>query len=611
MCGIIGYTGTKQCVPILIEGLTALEYRGYDSAGVAFEQNGKITSVKAKGRLSALEEKLDALGDIFAGCGIGHTRWATHGEPSDTNSHPHCTENLALVHNGIIENYSEIEEMLALHGYTFDSETDTERAAKLIDLLYLQDRDPLSAIIKAKRQLRGSFAFGIIFSDYPEVIYAVRKDSPLIVAKNAEGAFIASDVPAILAHTSEYYRPEENIIARVSKSEVRFFDETATEVEQPIETVDWSIEQAQRGGFAHFMIKEIYEEPEALRKTIEPRIREGLPYFSIEALDGDALSSVGAIHIVACGTAMHAGLFGKALIEKLARIPVNVEIASEFRYRDPILRKNDLVILLSQSGETADTLAALRHAKSKGVQTLAIVNVIGSSVAREADNVLYTWAGPEIAVASTKAYSVQCALLYLFAIKLAMTNKALSENEAKSYCDSLLTKLPTLVEETLKLDEDISKIAFELTNAEHAFYIGRDIDKDVCIEASLKLKEISYIHSEAYPAGELKHGTISLITEGTPVIALVTAEKICEKTISGIREVKARGAKVILVVSKKLDSRFDIPYDRKLVLPDTDAELLLPFSATTVMQLLAYHVSFLLGLDVDKPRNLAKSVTVE
>lgn len=611
MCGIIGYTGTKQCVPILIEGLTALEYRGYDSAGVAFEQNGEITSVKAKGRLSALEEKLDALGKLSASCGIGHTRWATHGEPSDINSHPHYTENLALVHNGIIENYSEIEEMLSLYGYTFDSETDTERAAKLIDLLYLQHKDPLAAIIKAKRQLRGSFAFGIIFSDYPDAIYAVRKDSPLIVAKNADGSFIASDVPAILAHTSEYYRPEENIIAEISKSGVKFFDDAKNQVEQPIETVDWNVEQAQRGGFAHFMIKEIYEEPEALRKTVEPRIREGLPYFSTEALDGDSLSSVGSIHIVACGTAMHAGLFGKAIIEKLARVPVNVEIASEFRYRDPILRKNDLVILLSQSGETADTLAALRHAKKNGISTLAIVNVIGSSVAREADNTLYTWAGPEIAVASTKAYSVQCALLYLLAVKLGSINKTLSVDMAKLHCSSLLSTLPSLIEETLKLDGDISKIALELTDTEHAFYIGRDIDKDICIEASLKLKEISYIHSEAYPAGELKHGTISLITEGTPVIALVTAKKVCEKTISGIREVKARGAKVILVVSKELDGQFDIPFDRKLVLPNTDAELLLPFSATTVMQLLAYHVSFLLGHDVDKPRNLAKSVTVE
>ena len=611
MCGIIGYTGNKQCVPILTEGLRALEYRGYDSAGVAFEQKGELTHVKAKGRLSSLEEKLSSLGDISSSCGIGHTRWATHGEPSDTNSHPHCTENLALVHNGIIENYSEIEEMLSLHGYTFESETDTERAAKLIDLLYLQDRDPISAIIKAKRQLRGSFAFGIIFSDLPEIIYAVRKDSPLIVASNDEGSYIASDVPAILAHTSEYFRPDENIIAEISKSGVKFFDDAKNQVEQPIETVDWNVEQAQRGGFAHFMIKEIYEEPEALRKTVEPRIREGLPHFSIEALDGDALSNIGAIHIVACGTAMHAGLFGKAVIERLARVPVNVEIASEFRYRDPILRENDLVILLSQSGETADTLAALRHAKSKGIRTLAIVNVIGSSVAREADDVLYTWAGPEIAVASTKAYSVQCALLCLFAIKLGLINKTLTDDKAKNYCSSLLSELPALIEETLKLDGEIAETAFGLTNTEHAFFIGRDIDKDICIEASLKLKEISYIHSEAYPAGELKHGTISLVTEGTPVIALITSERICEKTVSGIREVKARGAKVILVVSKELNDKFDIPSDSRIVLPHTESTLLLPFSATTVMQLLAYHVSHLKGLDVDKPRNLAKSVTVE
>ena len=611
MCGIIGYTGTRPCVPILLEGLHALEYRGYDSAGVAFEDNNGIGMIKSKGRLSALEEKINSRGAISSGCGIGHTRWATHGEPSDVNSHPHLTDNLALVHNGIIENYSEIEEMLKINGYSFESDTDTERAAKLIDLLYSSSHDPIDAIIKAKRQLRGSYALGIIFASSPDTIYAVRKDSPLIVASDGSGSYIASDIPAILAHTTRYFRPDEGVIAEITKNGVRFLNDRREEIEQKSEEVDWNVEEAQRGGFAHFMIKEIYEEPEALRKTLEPRIKNGLPFFGIDALDSGDLSAFGSIHIVACGTAMHAGLMGKAIIEKLARVPVNVEIASEFRYRDPILRSDDLVILLSQSGETADTLAALRLAKERGVRTLAIVNVIGSSIAREADDVLYTWAGPEIAVASTKAYSVQCALLYLLAVKLATASGAMDEVRAKDICETMLTRLPAVISETLKLDPVIADIAMELTNTEHAFFIGRDIDKEICTEASLKLKEISYIHSEAYAAGELKHGTISLITEGTPVIALVTVDRICEKTVSGIREVKARGAKVILVVSHKLGEEFDIPHDRRIVLPVGCDDILLPFASATVMQLLAYHVSNLKGLDVDKPRNLAKSVTVE
>lgn len=610
MCGIIGYTGTKKCVPILIEGLKTLEYRGYDSAGVTVAEDGALTTVKSKGRLTDLEGKIEAGKELVGSCGIGHTRWATHGEPSDRNSHPHYTENLSMVHNGIVENYAEIEEMLKGAGYTFVSETDTERAAKLVDMFWKKTGNPIEAISSAVKVIRGSYAFGIIFKGMEDTIYAVRKDSPLIVAYDGEGGFIASDVPAILKYTDSYYRLDEGVVAKVEKSGVSFFDENKEPVSQSMETVDWNVEQAQKGGYPHFMIKEIHEEPEAIRKTLEPRIKNGLPFFGIEALDGDMLSRFESIHIVACGTAMNAGLVGKAIIEKLARVPVNVEIASEFRYRDPILRKNDLVILLSQSGETADTLAALRHAKAQGIYTLSIVNVIGSSVAREADSVLYTWAGPEIAVASTKAYSVQCSLLYLLAIKMALTDGIMTEEEAKKICASMLEIIPSAIEKTITLNDKICEVATMLVAAEHLFYIGRDIDYSLCIEGSLKLKEISYIHSEAYAAGELKHGTISLITEGVPVIALTTVPKVCEKTVSGIREVKSRGAFVVSICAESLVDKYEIPCDRMLVLPDVP-ELLTPFVSATALQLLAYHVSALKGLDVDKPRNLAKSVTVE
>ena len=610
MCGIIGYTGSEKSVPILIEGLRTLEYRGYDSAGVTVAENGELCTVKARGRLSELEGRLKERTELGGGCGIGHTRWATHGVPSDTNSHPHTTDNLALVHNGIVENYAEIEEMLRGSGYTFVSETDTERAAKLLDMFYLSGNDPLDAIRRATKVIRGSYAFGIIFKGHEDEIYAVRKDSPLIVAHNQSGGFIASDIPAILKHSTSYYRLDEGVIARVGKESVEFFNLSLSPVEQKMESVDWNVEQAQKGGFPHFMIKEIHEEPDAIRKTVEPRIKDGLPHFSIDAIDGDLLASFDSIHIVACGTAMHAGLVGKAIIERLARVPVNVEIASEFRYRDPILRKNDLVILLSQSGETADTLAALRHAKACGVYTLAIVNVIGSSVAREADSVLYTWAGPEIAVASTKAYSVQCAMLYLLAIRMALANKMLGEDDARAICSTMLSDIPAAVEKSLALSDKIYDVASKLVAAEHMFYIGRDIDYSLSVEASLKLKEISYIHSEAYAAGELKHGTISLVTDGIPVVALTTVGKVCEKTVSGIREVKARGAYVVSVCAESLVGKYDIPCDEMIVIPDIE-EMFAMFPTITVLQLLAYHVSALKGLDVDKPRNLAKSVTVE
>ena len=610
MCGIIGYTGNNPTVPILLEGLETLEYRGYDSAGVAVQSaDGTITSVKAKGRLSLLAEKL--ADDMLKGfCGIGHTRWATHGEPSDRNSHPHAAPHLTLVHNGIIENYAELAAMLKEKGYTFVSETDTEVAAKLIDSLYIQSHDPLDAIFGAIDLLRGSYAFGILFHDIPETIYAIRRDSPLIVASNDDGGVIASDIPAILAHTKEYYRLEENVAAVICKNQVTFYDQNKKPVSQPLETVDWNVEQAKKGGYPHFMIKEIHEEPEALQKTVAPRLRDGLPYFDIGMLDSCRIADFKAIHIVACGTAMHAGLVGKALIERIARVPVYVEIASEFRYRDPILSPDDLVILLSQSGETADTLAALRHAKSKGVSTLAIVNVIGSSVAREADNVLYTWAGPEIAVASTKAYSVQCALLCLLAVRIALARNKITRDFAEELCHDLLVEVPQAVSRALETKNSIAEYAGTLLDTEHLFYIGRGLDYSAAVEASLKLKEISYIHSEAYAAGELKHGTISLITDDTPVIALTTQSDICEKTISGIREVKARGARVLSICSESLAKTYDIPCDKQLLVPDIREELSI-FPTATVLQLLAYSVSAQKGLDVDKPRNLAKSVTVE
>ena len=610
MCGIIGYTGAKDTVKILLDGLETLEYRGYDSAGIALYTPSGIRTIKSKGKLAALAEKLKDFGQINSGCGIGHTRWATHGEPSDRNSHPHFTENLALVHNGIIENYAELSVLLEANGYRFLSETDTEVAAKLIDMLYLKCRNPLKAIFEAAEIIRGSYAFGIIFADIPNTIYAIRKDSPLIVAKSRDGGMIASDFPAILAHTKEYYRLEEGVIAKITKDEIRFYGNDFSDVGQKTEKIDWDVEQAQKGGYPHFMIKEIHEEPDAVRKTISPRIKKGLPFFDSEALDTEFINHFEAIHIVACGTAMHAGLVGKAIIEKLARIPVNVEIASEFRYREPILEKNDLVILLSQSGETADTLAALRHAKSKGIYTLAIVNVIGSSVAREADSVMYTRAGPEIAVASTKAYTVQCALLYLLAVRLAMVKGKMNDTEAISLCSDILTRAPEAIESALKLEEKIMNCAKSFVTAEHLFFIGRGIDYSIAVESSLKLKEISYIHSEAYAAGELKHGTISLVTEGTPVIAITTEKALCEKTISGIREVKSRGAHVLSVCTKSLSEQYNIPCDDMIIIPDTKEGLEL-FPASTVLQLFAYSVSYAKGLNVDKPRNLAKSVTVE
>ncbi len=610
MCGIIGYTGKKAAVPILLEGLAALEYRGYDSAGVAVQRNG-LQTVKTRGRLALLREKLASHSELLgASCGIGHTRWATHGAPSDANSHPHGTRRVALVHNGIIENYSDVAAFLLEKGYTFTSETDTETAAKLLDYYYGEYKEPQKAIFATLAMLRGAYAFCICFADHPELLYAICKDNPLIVAATEHGGVIASDVPAILPHSKIYYRPDDGVLAVLDGTCVKFFDRDGKILEQKTEQVSWDAEHAQKGGFSHFMLKEIHEEPEAIARTVAPRLRDGLPFFDVASLDGELLTRFGGIHIVACGTAMHAGLVAKNLIERYARIPVRVEIASEFRYRDPILGKDDLVLFISQSGETADTLAALRHAKARGVYTLAIVNVVGSAVAREAESVLYTMAGPEIAVASTKAYSVQCALLYLLALRLALAHGKLTAETVRDMCQKLLVDVPKTIREVLQMSDSIRESAKALAEAEHVFYIGRGIDCELCTEASLKLKEISYIHSEAYAAGELKHGTISLVTKGTSVVSLCTVPLLAEKMNSGIREVASRGAKMLNVMTREVAEKSAPQLGKSLLLPEIDEDLAL-FPAICAMQLLAYHVSDLKGLDVDKPRNLAKSVTVE
>lgn len=608
MCGIVGYTGRQNCLPVLLSGLSLLEYRGYDSAGVSLAYGGRMTTVKAQGKLSALKERLEKSPPDESPCGIGHTRWATHGAPSDINSHPHETERLSLVHNGIIENHKSLEAMLIREGYSFLSQTDTERAAKLIDFFYAKTREPISALLEAKRLLLGSYAFGVIFKDIPEKIYALRKDNPLIVGFDGEASYLASDIPAMLPYTKLCCRLSEDRIAELSSGGINFYDRPFAKTTEQFEQIEWSCEQAQKGGFAHFMLKEIHEEPTALRSTVERRTHGMLP----RLFEGDtqALTGIERICIVACGTAMHAGLIGRELIEKLAGIPVSVDIASEFRYRESLLPKNTLVILLSQSGETADTIAAMRKAKAEGYPTLAVVNVFGSTLAREAECVLYTYAGPEISVASTKAYSVQCAMLALLAIKLALLKGTLIEEDARALCSSLIEELPPLIGQVLSTKEEIRTFARGLIASEHLFYIGRGIDYSLALEASLKLKEISYIHSEAYPSGELKHGTISLISDGTPVIAIITDRSLAKKSLVGVQEVLSRGADVILICSEEVSREDELPKCKTLVLPSA-SPLLLPFAAATAVQLLAYYVSAEKGLDVDKPRNLAKSVTVE
>lgn len=606
MCGIVGYVGKNNAKDVLLDGLSALEYRGYDSAGIAVFKDNGIKVVKAKGRLSNLSDKISAGIDMASGCGIGHTRWATHGQPSDVNSHPHCTERVALVHNGIIENYMELKAMLANKGYDFVSQTDTEVAAKVIDYCY--NGDPLVAINKAVGMIQGSYAFGIMFNDHPGRIYAIRKDSPLIVGLSDGQNFIASDVTAILKYTRDYYLLEENEIALVTENCVDVTDSNGNPVKKTRHTADWDVAAAEKGGYAHFMLKEINEQPTAIKNTINPRIKGGLPNFEAESISDEALAGYKKIYIVACGTAMHAGLVGKSLIEKFARVSVNVEIASEFRYNDPILTSDDLVIVISQSGETADTLAALRLAKKVGADTIAIVNVVGSSIAREADKVIYTWAGPEIAVASTKAYSVQVSIMYLLAVRLALVKNTIDVTAAEALTKQICG-LPDAVKSVIAKEEICKKAAQVIHEHSDMFFIGRGVDYAVALEGSLKLKEISYIHSEAYAAGELKHGTISLIEKDVPVIALCTQSRLFDKTISNVKEVKARGAYVIAVCKEGEDAPADA-VDEVLTLPNLD-DVMMPLVCAVPLQMIAYYTAVANGCDVDKPRNLAKSVTVE
>ena len=606
MCGIVGYVGKRNAQNVLLDGLEKLEYRGYDSAGVALALDGGIRVVKSKGRLAELRKKLELQALAESGCGIGHTRWATHGEPSDVNSHPHSTPRVSIVHNGIIENYGILKERLIAKGYIFESETDTEVLVKLIDSCY--EGEPLQAIHEALSMVRGSYALAVLFRDFPDTVFAVKRESPLIVGWGEGENFVASDIPALLKYTRRYSVLEEGDLAVVTREGIRFYNEFAEPVEREVLTADWDMEAAEKGGYPHFMLKEINEQPAAITATVSPRVENGLPDLRIPELSDEKLRGIGTIHLVACGTAMHAGMVGKSAIETLARVPAEVDIASEFRYRDPILNKNDLVIIISQSGETSDTLAALKLAKSRGVPVLAIVNVVGSSIARAADYVLYTYAGPEIAVASTKAYMVQMCVLYLFALRLAYARGAQTEAETRRLTAELL-RASEVIKPRLADCEQIKYLASRFVNTQSCFFIGRGFDYSLSLEGSLKLKEISYVHSDAYAAGELKHGTISLITDGVPVIALATQKKVYEKTISNVKETKSRGAKVLLFTTKDAVVPDGVA-DYVVRLDDYD-DLLMPLQLIVPLQLFAYYMAVLRGCDVDKPRNLAKSVTVE
>ena len=607
MCGIVGYIGPRRSSDVLLDGLSKLEYRGYDSAGIALTgPDGEIHVTKAEGRLSVLAEKVRAMPPIDSHCGIGHTRWATHGAPSDINSHPHSSARISLVHNGIIENYAQLKEHLMEHGYAFCSDTDTEVLVKLLDYNY--HGEPLAAIMKTMGEVRGSYGLAILFRDFPDRIFSVRWESPLIVGYGKGENFLASDIPALLKYTREYSILDEGEIAVVSQDEVQIYNELGHPVKKEHLTASWDIEAAEKGGYPHFMLKEIHEQPTALCSTIGPHVDNGLPQLGVDALDDLALQKIRNIHIVACGTAMHAGMVGKTAIERLARVPVNVDIASEFRYRDPLLTSDDLVIIISQSGETLDTLAALKLAKERGAKTLAVVNVVGSSIARAADWVIYTHAGPEIAVASTKAYSVQLAVMYLFALRLSLARGTQSEEEVRRLTTAL-QHVPELLEPLLDNCNEIKYLASQFMNSDDLFFMGRGFDYSLSLEGSLKLKEISYVHSEAYAAGELKHGTISLIVDGTPVVALATQENVYEKTISNVKEVKTRGGRVILLCKESAQVPADVA-DFVVRLPDFE-DIFMPMLMIVPLQLFAYYMSVLRGCDVDKPRNLAKSVTVE
>lgn len=606
MCGIVGYVGQRQSASVLLDGLTKLEYRGYDSAGIAVLSQGKIVTIKTKGRLKQLEEKMNAEGVPQGTCGIGHTRWATHGEPSDINSHPHGNARLTIVHNGIIENYMELKEKLVRKGYDFQSQTDTEVVAKLLDYYY--KGDPMEAIRRLIAAIKGSYALGILFRDFPEEIFALRKDSPLIIGVGEGENFIASDIPAVLKYTRNYELIDENEIVRLTKDRVMVYNLDGDLVEKKMLTADWDVEAAEKAGYPHFMLKEIFEQPKALKDTVSPRLKENLPNFDNEGIPNSLFADTQKIHIVACGTAMHAGMIGKNIIEHLARVPVDVQIASEFRYCNPILNENELMIIISQSGETADTLAALRLAKQCGVPTLAVVNVVGSSISREADYVIYTWAGPEIAVASTKAYTVQLGVMYLLAMQFALCKHTMTPEQVAKM-GKTIQEIPQQMQQILEKTDDCKYYASRFQNASDLFFIGRGLDYAISLEGSLKLKEISYMHSEAYAAGELKHGTISLIDTDVPVIAVATQSNLYEKTVSNIKEVVTRGAKVLLVVKEGLP--VDMSTARYVLSIPSAEDIYMPLLSVIPLQLFAYYTAVLRGCDVDKPRNLAKSVTVE
>lgn len=610
MCGIVGYVGHRDCSDVLVSALTKLEYRGYDSAGIAVFQNNKIEVAKSKGKLKNLVEKMEQEHKPEGFAGIGHTRWATHGEPSDINSHPHSGAKVTLVHNGIIENYKELKEFLVKQGKNFVSDTDTEVIAQLLDYYYSHINDPIKAIIETTQELKGSFALGIIFADFPNRVFAVRRESPLIIGVGKGENFIASDVPAIINYTKDYYLLEHDEIAVLGPDDsVKIFDNHYQPVVKELKTADWDADAVGKCGYPHYMIKEIHEQPTAIKNTVFPRIKDGLPCLEECHITPENLKDIKQIHVVACGSAMHAGMVGKYVIENLARTQVIVDIASEFRYRNPIIDENDLIIIISQSGETADSLAALRLAKQKGAKTLGIVNAMGSTIARESDMLIYTHAGPEISVASTKAYMVQLSVMYLFAFELAFAKGHIDEQKYRYYTDKLL-QTPEMVEKVIELTTEISqKISSKLITADSLLYIGRGLDYALSMEGSLKLKEISYIHSESYAAGELKHGTISLITPEMPVIAVATQSDLYEKTVSNIKEVKARGAKVIMICQEGKDVPKDIA-DYVLKVPNFE-EILLPMLVCVPLQLIAYYTSVQRGNDVDQPRNLAKSVTVE
>ena len=608
MCGIVGYIGTEQAAPILLDGLSKLEYRGYDSAGIAVYDGSEIKVVKAKGRLKVLSE-LTHDGKALPGtAGIGHTRWATHGAPSDVNAHPHFNkdESIVVVHNGIIENYLKLKKKLETKGYAFCSDTDTEVVAHLLDYYY--KGDPLEAIAKIMHRVEGSYAFGIMFADHPGEIYAARKDSPLIVGAGKGGNLIASDVPAVLRYTRSVYYIQNQEIAKLTADTMTFYNIDEEEIEKEPVTIEWDINAAEKGGYEHFMLKEIYEQPKAVQDTFSPRIKDGKIVIEELGMTEEEIRAIKKISIVACGSAYHTGMTGKYVFEGLARIPVDVDLASEFRYRNPILDAETLVIIISQSGETADSLAALREAKARGSRVLAIVNVVGSSIAREADNVMYTWAGPEIAVATTKAYSTQLIAQYLLAMKFADARGTI---DAKTMQEMLadLERLPAQIELLLGNKEKIQRFANRYLAARDIFFIGRGIDYAISLEGSLKLKETSYIHSEAYAAGELKHGTISLIEEGTLVAAVLTQEHLFAKMISNIVEVRTRGA-FVMAVTNVGNVEIEKNADYVIYIPKTNAYFTNSL-AIIPLQLFAYYISLGRGCDVDKPRNLAKSVTVE